>query len=93
MSDTTPPTDPVLIRRARIARAVVLGKRFGYGLLAAAVVAFFVGYGVGFDGALVTGIIAALVVSSLVLAPAIVFGYGVRAAEREERAEQARPPH
>lgn len=81
----SPPTDPVLARRARIAALVRLGKRVGYGLLAAAIVAFFAGYVAGFTGPLVTGIVAGLIVASIVLAPSIVVGYGVRAAEREDR--------
>lgn len=83
-------TDPVLARRARIARLVVLGKRVGYGLFLAAVVLFVVGGVAGYTGGLTSAIVACLVVGSFVLAPAIVFGYGVRAAEREDREEQAR---
>lgn len=84
MADAAP-TDPVLERRARITRLVALGKRVGYGLFLVAIVLFAAGFAVGFDGAVGTTIIAALVVGSIVLAPAIVFGYGVKAAEREER--------
>lgn len=82
--------DPVLARRARIARWVVIGKRVGYSVLAYAVVAFIVGYAIGFSGPLVATIVVALVVSSVVLVPAIIFGYGVRAAEREEREARQR---
>ena len=78
-------TDPVLERRARIARLVVLGKRLGYGLYAAAVVAFVAGLVAGFTSLLTTAVVVALVVGSVVLAPAIVFGYAVRAAERDDR--------
>jgi hypothetical protein len=78
-------TDPVLARRARISRAVQVGKRVGYGLFAVAVVLFFVGLATGYEPWLTTTIVASLLVGSVVLAPAIVFGYGVRAAEREER--------
>lgn len=77
--------DPVLERRRQIAGLVVAGKRVGYGLFAVAVVLFFAGFVAGFTSTLTTAIIAALVVGSLVLAPAIVFGYGVKAAERDER--------
>jgi hypothetical protein len=77
--------DPVLRRRARIARLVTLGKRSGYGLFLAAIVLFCVGVVVGFGGAVGTLVIACLVVGSIVLAPAIVFGYAVKAAEREDR--------
>ena len=41
---------------------------------------------------MVTVIIGSLVVGSLVLAPAIVFGYGIKAAIRDDR-EHGRPLH
>ena len=77
--------DPVLERRAHIARLVSLGKRVGYGLYGVAIVGFFLGLAIGFGGAVGTTVITCLVVGSIVLAPAIVFGYGVKAAEREDR--------
>lgn len=80
------PLDPVLARRARIARLVELGQRVGYGLFGLAIVTFVVGFARGFDGWVRTTTVAALVVGSLVLAPAIVFGYAVKAAERDDRA-------
>ena len=77
--------DPVRARRARIARLVDVGQRLGYTLFGLAVVLFIVGFVAGYSGGLVVAIVSALVVGSLVLAPAIVFGYAVRAAEREDR--------
>jgi uncharacterized membrane protein YGL010W len=77
--------DPVRVRRARIAHLVELGQKVGYGLFVFAIVLFFVGFASGFSPAMVTIIIAALLIGSLVLAPAIVFGYAVKAAEREDR--------
>lgn len=80
-----PSVDPVREKRARIAKLVAVGKRLGYSLFGIAIVAFLIGFFAGFDG--VTGplIIGCLVVGSLILAPAIVFGYAVKAAEREDR--------
>lgn len=83
------PADPVLERRRRIARLVALGSRAGYGLFGLAIVLFLVGLVTGYGDGIGTAIIAAIVVGSVVLAPAIVFGYAVRAAEREDR-EQGR---
>lgn len=77
-------TDPVRVRRARIARLVDVGKRVGYGLFALAIVLFVVGLVAGFTSTTTSAIVTCLVVGSLVLAPAIVFGYAVRAAERED---------
>ena len=77
-------SDPVLDRRVRIAKAVRGGKRVGYGLFLLAMVLFFIGIATEFSGAL-TGVIATcMVIGSLVLAPAIVFGYAVRSAHRED---------
>lgn len=84
------PDDPVLARRRRIAGLVQLGQRLGYGLFGLAMLLFVVGLVAGFGGGVTTGIVLAIVVGSLVLAPAIVFGYAVKAAERDDRA-QGRP--
>jgi hypothetical protein len=80
-----PDIDPVLAKRARIARWVGLGKRVGYTLFGIAIVAFVIGFFAGFGGVTGTLIVWSIVVGSLVLAPAIVFGYGVKAAERDDR--------
>jgi hypothetical protein len=84
----TPAPDPVLARRAAIARLTKVGQRTGYGLLAAAIVAFAVGAAAGFTAADVVVVVACLAAASVVLAPAIVFGYAVKAAEREDRARR-----
>lgn len=75
----------MLARRARIAGVVQLGQRIGYALFALAVVLFFVGFAIGFTGAIVAVVVGALVAGSVVLAPAIVFGYAVKAADRDDR--------
>lgn len=77
--------DPVRERRARIARLVTMGQRLGYGLFGGAIVLFVVGFVTGFDGIVGSTIVGCLVGGSLVLAPAIVFGYAVKAAERDDR--------
>lgn len=77
--------DPVRERRARIARLVVMGSRVGYALFALAIIGFVVGFIVDFDDTFVTLIVACMVIGSIILAPAIVFGYAVKAAERDDR--------
>jgi hypothetical protein len=77
--------DPVRARRARMARAAALGKRVGYSLFGVAIVAFVVGAAQGFPSLLVATVVWSLAVGSLLLAPSIVVGYGVKAAEREDR--------
>jgi hypothetical protein len=82
--------DPVVARRARIARWVGLAKRVGYALLALAVIAFVVATVAGFPSGIVTLTVAALVAACVVLPVPIVLGYGIRAAEREDREAAAR---
>lgn len=78
-------SDPVLARRAAIARLVSIGQRLGYALFGLSMVLFFYGLVAGYTVALTTAVVTCLVAGSLVLAPAIVFGYAVKAAEREEQ--------
>ena len=85
MSPPDPAPDPVVERRARIARWVGLGKRVGYLALLVAVVAFVIAVVAGFPDWAVGVSIGGLVVAIVVLPLPIVFGYGIRAAEREER--------
>jgi hypothetical protein len=80
-----PADDPVRARRARIAKLVQVGQRAGYSLFLGAIVLFVVGFASGFDGIVGSTIVGCLVAGSLVLAPAIVFGYAVKAAERDDR--------
>ncbi|MGH9275115.1 MAG: hypothetical protein ACRDZU_10760, partial [Acidimicrobiales bacterium] len=75
----------VRAKRARIARLVEVGQRVGYGLFGLAIVVFVIGFVAGFDGVVGPLIVASIVIGSIVLAPAIVFGYAVKAAEREDR--------
>jgi hypothetical protein len=83
--------DPVLARRARIAWLVLIGNRLGWLLFGLATAAFLVGFAFGYTPLLTTFIIACLIVGSAVLAPAIVFGYAVRAADREDREQGIDP--
>jgi high-affinity Fe2+/Pb2+ permease len=82
--------DPVLARRARVARLTETGQRVGYGLFGLAIALFIAAALTSFTSALVAGITTCLAVGSLVLAPSIVFGYAVKAAEREDRDNETR---
>jgi hypothetical protein len=78
-------TDPVAAQRVRIGRLVSLGKRVGYLGLLVAIIAFVIAALTGFPSWAVGVSIAGLVVGIIVLPLPIIFGYGIRAAEREER--------
>ncbi len=77
--------DPVRARRARIARLAVAGKRLGYLLFLTATVVLAVGLATTFTDTYSGVVVGCLVAGSVVLAPAIVFGYATRAAERQDR--------
>ncbi len=80
--------DPILIKRAKISRLVSLGMRAGYGLYGLCVLLFIIGLmrPGGFNGnQLPAAIVATLVIGSAFLAPAIVFSYAVKAADKADR--------
>jgi hypothetical protein len=81
--------DPIVERRARIARLVKLAQRVGYLALGVAIVAFIIAFATDFPGWAVTLTIVCLVLAIVILPLPIVFGYGLRAAEREERQARA----
>ncbi|MGB1505005.1 MAG: hypothetical protein ACPHIC_06970 [Acidimicrobiales bacterium] len=84
-----PAADPVLARRATATRLAQLGQRLGYALFGLALVVFFVGLTTTFTTTVSQIIIGCIVGGSIVLAPAIVVGYAVKAAARDD-VEQGR---
>lgn len=68
-----------------MARLAGTGQRLGYAFLAVAIVVFFAGAATRFTPLVVAVVVVALAAGSAVLLPAIVVGYGVRAAERDDR--------
>ena len=77
--------DPVRARRQAVARWTRLANRLGYLCFAIAIGTFVIGFIVSFNGAVSGVVIASLIVGSVLLAPAIVLGYAVKAAERDDR--------
>ena len=77
--------DPVLARRARLARLAVLGKRIGYAALGVAIASFVAGVLTSFATWTVVVSTIGLVAACVILPVPIVLGYGVRAAAREDR--------
>jgi hypothetical protein len=79
------PLDPVRVRRAQVARWSLLANRIGYLLFGLAIALFVIAFAISFNGTMVTLITICLVVGSILLAPSIVLGYAVKAAEKEDR--------
>lgn len=76
--------DPVLVRRAQLERLANLGQRVGYLFLLVAIIAFFIGLATSY-ATWGTVVVVAMALCTVTLAPAIVLGYAVKAAARDER--------
>lgn len=86
----TPPSatkanDPVRAKRRKIAKYTLLANRIGYLFYALAIATFVIGFAVSFNSAVSAIVIGSLIIGSILLAPAIVLGYAVKAAERDDR--------
>ena len=78
--------DPVRARRAQVARWTLIANRLGYLCYGVAMAVFVIGFGVGFNATVAAVVVAGLIAGSILLAPSIVLGYAVRAAEKDDRA-------
>lgn len=77
--------DPIRAQRARVDRWASRGRRTGLLLYVVATVVVVVGVLTSFNSTVATVVTALLIVGSIVLAPSILLGYAVRAAERDDR--------
>ena len=77
--------DPVRLRRQRVARLASTARKAGWAFFGLACVAFIAGLLIGLTGLVVVVVIASLALGSALLLPAIIVGFGVTAAEREDR--------
>jgi hypothetical protein len=78
------PVDPVRVRREQVARWTLIANRVGYLVLALAVSLFVLAFLFGFTPTMGTLVVVTLVISFVLLAPSIVLGYAVKAAERDD---------
>lgn len=67
-----------------MARYTLLANRVGYLVLALAMALFVIAFVVGFSAAMATAVIVCMLISFALLAPSIVLGYAVKAAERDD---------
>jgi hypothetical protein len=80
------PLDPVRARRAQVAKWSLLANRVGYLFIAVAVAVFIIGFAFKLNGTIVAIVVTCMIIGSILLAPSIVLGYAVKAAERDDRA-------
>jgi len=89
MGPMSDPVDPVLAKRARVANLVSWGQRLGYGGYLLSIVFFVWAIAGRATTRLATASAGFLIAGSIVLLPAIIFGYAVKAAERDDRQKAA----
>jgi heme/copper-type cytochrome/quinol oxidase subunit 3 len=77
--------DPVRARRAQVAKWTLLANRVGYLFVAVSMALFVIAFAIGFGPTLATLVIVTFVIGCVLLAPSIIVGYAVKAAEREDR--------
>jgi hypothetical protein len=77
--------DPVRVKRAQIAKWTLLANRVGYLFVALAMALFLMAFVLGFNSTMATLVIISFIVGCVLLAPSIIVGYAVKAAEREDR--------
>jgi heme/copper-type cytochrome/quinol oxidase subunit 3 len=80
-----PSTDPIRARRQQVAKWTLLANRIGYLFVAVSMALFVIAFAVGFSPAMASLVIVSFVIGCVLLAPSIVIGYAVKAAERDDR--------
>jgi ABC-type transport system involved in cytochrome bd biosynthesis fused ATPase/permease subunit len=68
-----------------VAQWTLLANRIGYLVLALAIALFVVAFVLGFSSVMASLVVAAMITSFALLAPSIILGYAVKAAERSDR--------
>jgi hypothetical protein len=77
--------DEVRATRRRVAKQAKRAKRIGYLFFLAAVALVVVGLAGDLSTGITTAATACLILGSIFLAPAVIVGYAVNAAERDDR--------
>ena len=77
--------DRVLVQREAIRKKVTLFKRIGYSLMLISIVSVFSCIPLEWPAALVVLSMVSFVASCIILPLPIIFGYGIKAAEREDK--------
>lgn len=77
--------DPVRVRRAQVAKWTLLANRVGYLFVAFSMALFVIAFAIGFSAIMANLVIISFVIGCMLLAPSIIVGYAVKAAERDDR--------
>ena len=79
------PDDPVLVKRAKIAKWTLLANRVGYLFVALGLALFIIAFAVGFSAAMATLVLVSVFIGFALLLPSIILGWAVKAAAQDDR--------
>ncbi|MFK8022749.1 MAG: hypothetical protein AB8G26_02190 [Ilumatobacter sp.] len=82
---TSAAVDPIRAKRAQVAKWTLLANRVGYLFVALAMALFIIAFALGFNSTMATLVLIAFFIGCVLLAPSIILGYAVKAAERDDR--------
>lgn len=82
---TTAEPDPVRVKRAKVAKWTLLANRVGYLFVALALALFVIAFAVGFNSTMATLVLISFGIGCVLLAPSIILGWAVTAAEQDDR--------
>lgn len=77
--------DPILVRREKIRVRVTFWKRIGYSLMLVSIVSMFLCIPLKWPAFLAIVSMVTFVLSCIILPLPIIFGYAIKAAEREDK--------
>jgi len=77
--------DPIRVKRAQVAKWTQFANRSGYLFVVLAMVLFVIAFFSGFSAVMADLVIISFVIGCVLLAPSIIVGYAVKAAERDDR--------
>lgn len=84
-ANTAAEADPVRERRVMLAKWTLLANRLGYLFVALSMALFVMAFVLGFNSTMATLVIISFIIGCVLLAPSIILGYALKAAEREDR--------
>ncbi|MFK7919583.1 MAG: hypothetical protein AB8G14_16020 [Ilumatobacter sp.] len=76
--------DEVRVKRAKIAKWTLLANRVGYLFMALSIALFIIAFAVGFSAVMASLVIISLIIGCALLAPSIILGWAVKAAEQDD---------
>ena len=79
------PSTPSRPTAPQVAKWTLLANRVGYLFVAVSMALFVIAFTVGFSPTMASLVIVSFVIGCILLAPSIIVGYAVKAADREDR--------